>query len=112
MHEDAIAMLKKVCAITNRSPFFVSYLGLALAQSGNMPAAKEVLDEVQQSQQHVAPAIFARLWMGFGDWNRMFEAWHRAVDEMNVVLFLFAAPEIDPIRTDPRYQELMQRLTR
>ena len=110
MHEEALAMMQRLCTVTNRSPFFLSYLGLVHAEAGNLKAAEEIMHELEQSKQHVAPALFARLWMGLGSFDRMFEEWNRAIEEKNVLLFLFEAPESDSIRSDPRYHDLMRRL--
>jgi TolB-like protein/Flp pilus assembly protein TadD len=88
-------------------------LGHAYARSGQRDEARRILHELtQQSQQrHVSPYDMAILHVGLEETEKAF-AWlekSRAQRE-RWMLQLKVAPFLDPLRSDPRFADLMRRV--
>jgi hypothetical protein len=87
--------------------------GHALAVSGDTSGAKKVLAQLQALAQHRnVPAIyFAGIYTGLGDKDSAFHWLDKAVTEHNDrLIYLKVDPIADPLRTDPRFKNLMNQL--
>lgn len=61
--------------------------------------------------QYVAPLAVAGAYMDLGDKDRAFEWLNKAYQEHSTGLFAIAVvPGFDPLRSDPRFQELLRRI--
>lgn len=112
MHEQSIELLQHVVNVSHRATYFVSYLALAYGEAGNTNEAQKLLVELQNrsKKEYVAPEHFARIFLALKQYDRAFEELNRAVDEINVMLYLRSSPEFDSIRPDPRFAALVKRL--
>ena len=88
------------------------YLARAYAASGNRAEAVRQLDKLQQpGGEYVSPFLIARLHVALGQ-NEEALAWLRkgldeyagGMDRINV------EPDLDPLRPDPRFQDLLRRM--
>jgi hypothetical protein len=88
-------------------------MGYVLAKSGAHQKARDILKELEkQSKREYIPSLnFAQIYAGLGD-NEQALAWlNKACDERSVwMTFLKVDPKFDPLRTDPRFQDLLRRV--
>jgi hypothetical protein len=87
--------------------------GHALGLSGDKPAARGVLKQLENaSQTRYVPAIyFAAVYTGLGDFDQAFQWLDKAYEERDDrLIYLQAEPMADPLRKDPRFTALMKRM--
>jgi len=88
-------------------------LAYAYAAAGRRDEAIKILDEQQRlsQQRYVSPYNFAIIYTGLGDKDRAFEWLTKCVEERTLIIFhLKSRPLFDPLRSDPRYAELLRRM--
>jgi Tfp pilus assembly protein PilF len=89
------------------------YLGLWLAKSGQRDAAVKLLSELNQqaAAAYVPDHAFALIYLGLGNKE---EALNRLDKEMSdrteVVSYIAVAPEVDDLRSEPRFKAMLKRL--
>ncbi len=52
----------------------------------------------------------AVLYMGLGDKEQAITALQKGYEDRNNQLILLGSPEFDPLKSDPRYQDLLRRI--
>ena len=112
MFAEAITSLEKAVALS-KSPAFVVWLASAYAMSGNTVQARKLLRELMdlQKQRYVSPAVIAQLYISLGEKDRAFEWLEKAYQERsNFMAYLGVNPVVDPLRSDPRFQDLLRRI--
>ncbi len=75
--------------------------------------AQRILDKLmEQSTHRYVPAFLtALIWMGLGEKDCAFEWLEAAYREREFTITLIGiAPEIDPLRSDPRFDDLLRRI--
>ena len=88
-------------------------LAYAYAGAGRRDEALKILGEQQRlaKQRHVSPYNFAIIYTGLGDKDRAFEWLTKCVEQRTLIIFhLKTRPLFDPLRSDPRYPELLRRM--
>ncbi len=88
-------------------------LAYVLGRSGRPVEAKRALDKLHQlnQQRPVDPASFAWAYTGIGDKDQAFLWLERAYTQhSNSLTSLKVEPGLDPLRSDPRFQLLLQRI--
>ena len=108
----AFAELQKARSIEDE-PWIVGTLGYAYALSGETKRAHSVLQELSQLAEHrrVTPFWFAMIYMALGDKDRAFQWLDRCYEERSPWLaWLKTDPALDPLRSDPRYADLLRRV--
>lgn len=114
--EQAAAMLASASAGTNKPvdlPVLHSLLGHAYAISGRKQDAQRELEKLQASasSRYIPASYFAVLYMGLGDRNQAFEWLNRGLQERSEqMLYLGTEPLVDPLRGDPRFDKLLQKV--
>jgi len=74
-------------------------------------AEASIADVLEESRRrYVYPALVAQAYAALGDADRAFAYYDRAVADRSLVSSWLRGPEVDPIRSDPRYGALMARL--
>ena len=64
-----------------------------------------------RSQRYVAALYIAVVWTGLGDRDRAFQWLDQAYDEdCEYLVYLPTEPIADPLRADPRFSQLLQKL--
>ena len=113
MHEEAIKELQKAIVIAGRTSGVLAVLGHAYAASGRQDEAQEILAELNEMSKnsYVSPYDLAVLYIGLGDKNRALQQLDKAyADRAGWIINLKVEPILDPIRTDPRFAELVRRM--
>ena len=109
----AIAEFNKAIELAGRSVNHVGVLGYAYGRSGNRERAYEHLNELtaRAADGHVSPMWFALVHLGLSDLEGLFGWLTRAFEERDGSLILTtAAVEFDPVREDPRFKALLDRM--
>ena len=113
MYPQAIEQFDLVRKETGNNPAMLMAYGHALAVSGDKAGARKVLAELQQlsKSRNVPPLYFAVMYTGLGELDQAFAWLDKAYRERNDRLaYLAVEPIADPLRSDPRYRDLISRL--
>jgi len=109
--EEGIATLEHVVAVSHRGAHFLGSLGWALAKAGRKDEARAILEELR-SRPKGSPAVVSEAWLlgALGEIDEAFAAIARAEEECVAYLYFTGLPGFDPIRADPRFSALLERL--
>jgi len=113
MYPEAIAELQAALRLGGGHPRYVGRLGHAYGLSGNRGEALKILAELTaQSKRGYVPALaIAEVYLGLGDKERALEWLGKAVEERSAgVSWLKVVPLFDPLRSDPRFTDLLRRM--
>jgi len=91
----------------------LGYLGLAYGLAGRRAEAREVLAQLERraASQKVPPNCFAWVHLGLGENQTALDWIEKAyAARLPLVLWLRCAPTMDPLRSEPRYEQLLARL--
>lgn len=119
MADEGVAMMQKGVALDvslaktperwDRYPM----LAYAYAAAGRRREALKILDEQKRlaKQRYVSPLNFVIIYTGLGDKDRAFEWLERGIEQRTRLIYrIKARPIFDPLRSDPRYAELVRRM--
>ena len=112
-HAEAIAALEKGVETSKRSTEMLAQLALACGRAGLTDRANKLLSELEAraGSQHVSPFAFALVHTGLGDPGKAMAALERAYQQREWYLCVLKVdPIFDPLRGDPRFQDLLRRL--
>ena len=110
---EAIPECQKTVALMNRSAGSLELLATAYGSAGRRGDALRILDEMKRrSESAFVPAgALINPYLALHDYNEAFLWFDRACREQSGILqFLKVHPFFDPIRADPRFQKLLQRV--
>ncbi|MDA2928401.1 protein kinase [Acidobacteria bacterium AH-259-O06] len=113
MHQEAVAEAQKSVALSGRGTLMVASLGYAYAASGETDEARKVLVELKErsNQEYVPPYDIALVHTGLGEKDEAFAWLEKAYRERyGWLVYLKADPIWDPLRSDPRFTDLLRRL--
>ena len=74
----------------------------------------KILNElmVRRRRQFVSPGAFVVIYAALGDKDQAFAWLGKAFKERSdIMVELKVAPELDPLRSDPRFQDLLRRMS-
>ncbi len=109
----AITELEKSRELSGSSPARLAELGHAYAVAGRRPQAQKVLTELAavSRRRYVEPDLIALIHAALGDQDQAFRWLEKAYAERSVKLVLLKVdPRMDPLRSDPRFQDLAKRI--
>jgi eukaryotic-like serine/threonine-protein kinase len=113
LYPEAIAAYQQALALSKRHPRVLASLGHAYAMTGRRNDALKVLDELMQMQKrrYVQPFSIALLYTGLGEKDQAFIWLEKSYAERDYRLsWLKVDPQLDSLRTDPRFRELLGRI--
>lgn len=111
--EKAIPVLEKALLISDRSPGIIGVLIRAYAHAGRRTEALRLLDELKRRRQraYVPAGAFVNAYLGIDDKEQAFAWLERAYEEKsNILQWLKVHPHYDPLRSDPRFADLLHRV--
>jgi TolB-like protein/Tfp pilus assembly protein PilF len=94
------------------TPLVVCDLGCAYAASGRKMEARAILKSLEKRARfnYVSPYLIASIYSSLGEKDQAFKWLEKAFDGRDGVSYLAADPMMDPLRSDPRFVILIQRL--
>jgi pentatricopeptide repeat protein len=110
---DAIPVLEKAISLSKGSPAATGILIRAYAHAGRRNDALRLLEELKKrkSTGYVPAAAFVNGYLGLGENEQAFYWLEQAYKEKSDILqFLKTHPYFDPIRSDPRFADLVRRV--
>jgi tetratricopeptide (TPR) repeat protein len=108
MYEDAIANLKKAVDLSEGGPGPLSALGYTYGVFGKRKDALKILHQLTQS--NAAPELIAKVYLGLGEKDRAFDYLQEAVTDHSIHPPSLRSSELDSIKSDSRYAELLRRM--
>jgi len=99
--------------VTDSPPFVAGWLGYAYAAAGERGKAQATIAELNQmsSRTFVSPFCTAIVYVGIGDRERALNGLEKAYEARSQWLtFLKVDRVFDPLRSDPRFIELLKKL--
>lgn len=113
MFEEAIAEMQKAVALSAGNSRIQGALGHSYAAAGRKREAEEILGQLKQTSKirYVPAYDVALIYAGLQRKERVFEWLEKAFEERSAWLpWIVRDPRFDPIRTDPRYHDLVRRM--
>src|SRR5262249_7010448 len=113
MLAEAISSFQKAVELSRETVPFLAGLGHAYALAGKKAEARKVLDELEElsKSRYVSPYNNAVICVALGDKDQAFSWLQKAVDERSSwAMYLRVEPRLDPLRSDPRFEPLLQKL--
>lgn len=112
-HKEAHKIYEKMVGFAPDDPGVLSLLAHEYAVSGDAAAARKIEARLEEMRGHryVAALYIALIWTGLGDKDHAFQWLDQAYDEdCEYLVYLPTEPMADPLRSDPRFAQLLQRL--
>jgi TolB-like protein/DNA-binding winged helix-turn-helix (wHTH) protein/Tfp pilus assembly protein PilF len=93
------------------TPLIVADLGCVYAASGKKTEARAILHSLQSKSQFnfVSPYLIATIFSQLGEKDEAFNWLEKAFDQRDIS-YMVADPMMDPLRSDPRFAHLVQRM--
>jgi tetratricopeptide (TPR) repeat protein len=113
MYPEAIARAEQAVEQFDRTPRLLVAQAEAYAASGRRPEAEEVLAELQAAAEnrYVDPILLAIVQTALGNRDAAFDELERAYENRSPWLSLIKIdPQLDPLRGDPRFDDLLRRM--
>jgi serine/threonine protein kinase/tetratricopeptide (TPR) repeat protein len=110
---EAIAALQKARKIEDRIAAPLAELAHAYAASGRRAEARQSLEELLDRSRtgHVSKYLIATVYAALGDKNEALTRLEQAYSERSWYLgFLKSDPELDTLRSEPRFKDLVRRM--
>lgn len=111
--EDAITVLEKVISLSNRGPGPMGVLISAYAHAGRRSDALRLLAELKTRRKagYVPAGAFVNAYLGLGEYDQAFVWLQQAYNEhSNILQFLKVHPYFDPLRDDPRFDDIVRKV--
>jgi TolB-like protein/DNA-binding winged helix-turn-helix (wHTH) protein/Tfp pilus assembly protein PilF len=111
--DEAIAASQKAVDLSERAPGALGMLGLVYGLAGKNDEANKILNELLELNKHryVTPAALVNIYIGLGNKEQAFVWLEKAFQERsNYLAYLKVFPILDPLRSDPRFADLVQRV--
>ena len=113
MYRESITEFEKAVQLSQSASVYLAPLGYAYAVAGRKSEALKILDQLNErsKQEYVPPIAQALIYAGLGDKDRAIEGLQKAYEERSSwMAFIKVAPLFDPLRSDPRFQDLLRRM--
>jgi TolB-like protein/DNA-binding winged helix-turn-helix (wHTH) protein/Tfp pilus assembly protein PilF len=111
---EAIAEYQKAVELSNGAPDSVTYLAHAYAVIGNRAVAEKLLRNIEEKSKsgEVSPYLAATIYAGLGQKDRAMELIEKSYREKSLDVAWILKPDVrtDNLRSDPRFQRLLQRV--
>ncbi|MBV9211914.1 MAG: tetratricopeptide repeat protein [Acidobacteria bacterium] len=112
-YKEAISKFRLVCKLAPDIALTLAFLGYTCALSGKKTEARRILAQLQAraKREYVSPYGFAIIHTSLGEKDKAFQWLEKAYVERNDwLLWLRVSPELDTLRSDPRFVSLLERV--
>jgi Flp pilus assembly protein TadD len=111
MFAEAIAEYQETIRLKLDIPGPQIYQGVVYARKGETEQARKILKQLQKSKDPVSPAELAILYAALDEREQAFASLEKAYSIHDLQLQTLAVDAAyDPLRSDPRFQDLLQRI--
>jgi tetratricopeptide (TPR) repeat protein len=113
LFQEAIAELATGVRLSGNSMFALAKLGHGYAMAGRCDEAHTALKQLNalSSRRYVSPYDIAMVHVGLQENDEAFSWLQRAFEQRSLWLgYLNVEPQLDPLRSDPRFSDLLSRL--
>jgi eukaryotic-like serine/threonine-protein kinase len=113
MHKEAIAEFEKALVISPGNTFALAGLGYAYAVAGRRAEAQKVLDQLSEisKRKYVPESQMVVIYTGLGEKDKAFEWLEKAYEARSIfIVGAIKGPHYDPLRSDPRFADLLRRM--
>ncbi|HEV2195023.1 MAG TPA: tetratricopeptide repeat protein [Candidatus Acidoferrum sp.] len=113
MYAEALEQFSKGRQLTGDRPVMIGLYGHALALSGDTAGARNALADLEHlaHSRYVSPLYFAMIHLGLGENNQALDWLDRAYRERtDRLVYLGAEPMADPLRSNPRFTQLLHKI--
>ena len=111
--DEAERVLRDALELPSAGAYTRATLGWVLASSGKRAEAEQLLEELESVARgsYVSPVAFAILHIGLGNLDRALDWAERAYEERRGWLAYFNVnPMLDPLRNEPRFKALVEKM--
>jgi tetratricopeptide (TPR) repeat protein len=111
--DEAIAELQTGVRLSGESGYALSRLAYGHAVAGNRDDARAVLTQVTTlaTRKYVSAYDIAMVYAGLQDVDEAFARFEEALEQRSVWLgYLRVEPQLDPLRNDVRFHDLLRRV--
>jgi TolB-like protein/tetratricopeptide (TPR) repeat protein len=112
--EPAVAAFRRAAELTGNSPTMLGWLGMVLAQAGEVTEARALLTGLERmaSASYVPATSLAWIHLGLKDTDAAFAWLDRAIDDRDpMIIPIRSYPFLDALRGDPRYSRLVRKMS-
>lgn len=111
MYKEGIAEFEKSLVISPADTMALSWLGHSYGVAGRRSEAQTVLDQLDALSEHkyVSAGARAIIYAGLGEKDKAFDWLEKAYEERSIA-DIQAVPDYDPLRSDPRWTDLLRRM--
>src|SRR6266516_2906606 len=113
MYAEAISEFQKAITLSGNSLHIKAELGHLYAVAGKDEEAMKIMDELKglSKETYVSPYDVAMIYVGLAQRDQGFDWFQRAYEERSDWLrYLKVDPRLDPVRSDPRFADLVRRV--
>ncbi|HKQ79526.1 MAG TPA: protein kinase [Blastocatellia bacterium] len=113
MFDEAVATSERAVVLSRRAPGALGVLGMNYGLAGRKVDANKTLNELLElnRRRYVTPVALVQVYIGLGDKDRAFDWLEKVYQERsNFMAFLKVIPMADPLRSDPRFDDLLRRI--
>jgi non-specific serine/threonine protein kinase len=112
MYREALSEYERAWALTP-NPFALAWEGYVYGRMGDRGHALELVNQLRvlSKQRYVSPLAFADIFSGLGDKDQAFFWLEKGYEErVSQLVLIEIEPMFDPLRSDPRFADLVRRV--
>jgi tetratricopeptide (TPR) repeat protein len=113
MHEEALAEFQKLQSLMPGRPEPLAALACAYAATGDREKALRILADLNQQskRKYVSRYVMAKAYVSLGEKEKALAWLEKGVNDFQGAMdFVEVDPALDPLRSDPRFQDLLRRM--
>ncbi len=113
--DEAMQAARQACEVAPGNTFAKGIRAYILGKAGKPDESRRLVDQLAnlERETYVPAKSLMFAWAGLGDWDRATAYMIKSAEEERdpmIVMNLTMEPFFDPLRTDPRYQDLLSKL--
>ena len=105
-------MAERAAVISGRSSYYLGWLGWAYGLAGRRGEAEQILEQLMSKPEgaYIGPIAVMQVHLGLGQIEEAFTWLDEPATVGDPLTTLLTLPFMDPLRDDPRFQEIRDRV--